>query len=282
MRLDVDLGPDAVAGQFTTTAISPDGTAAGISRQESGRQAMLATRLLSETKPALLSGTDNGRDPFFSPDGQWIGFFADGKMKKISVQGGAPVVLCDAPRRARRELGRRRQHRCGIEHLWCTFARTCRRRNTSAGHQTAGRVELTAGRRLYLEVKLFCSPFPLSAVAFEDASIAAVSLKTGEIKILVRGGYFGRYLPTGDATGHLVYVHEGVLFGCTVRSRTAGTSRRGSAPAGGLGGRSEFGRGTIQFLRGTSGPEPSCIGAVRCRLKIIQCCGWTTRGRPSH
>ncbi len=58
---------------------------------------MLATRLLSETKPALLSGTENGRDPFFSPDGKWIGFFADGKMKKISVQGGAPVVLCDAP-----------------------------------------------------------------------------------------------------------------------------------------------------------------------------------------
>ena len=61
-----------------------------------GKQ-MLATRLLSETKPALLSGTENGTDPFFSPDGQWIGFFADGKMKKISVQGGAPVVLCDAP-----------------------------------------------------------------------------------------------------------------------------------------------------------------------------------------
>ena len=52
-----------------------------------------------------------------------------------------------------------------------------------------------------------------SSVAFEDASIATVSLKTGEIKILVHGGYFGRYLPTGDATGHLVYVHEGVLFG---------------------------------------------------------------------
>ena len=49
-------------------------------------------------------------------------------------------------------------------------------------------------------------------IAFEDASIAAVSLKTGDTKILVRGGYFGRYLPTGDSTGHLVYAHEGVLF----------------------------------------------------------------------
>jgi eukaryotic-like serine/threonine-protein kinase len=47
---------------------------------------------------------------------------------------------------------------------------------------------------------------------FEDASIAAVTLKTGGVKILVRDGYFGRYLPTGESTGHLVYVHEGVLF----------------------------------------------------------------------
>ena len=52
-----------------------------------------------------------------------------------------------------------------------------------------------------------------STIAFENASIAAVSLKTGAIKMLVRGGYFGRYLPTGDSTGHLVYIHEGVLFG---------------------------------------------------------------------
>jgi serine/threonine-protein kinase len=44
----------------------------------------------------LLAGTENAADPFFSPDGQWIGFFADQKMKKISVQGGTAVTLCDA------------------------------------------------------------------------------------------------------------------------------------------------------------------------------------------
>ena len=43
-----------------------------------------------------MAGTEGGSDPFFSPDGQWIGFFADGKLKKIAVQGGAPVTLCDA------------------------------------------------------------------------------------------------------------------------------------------------------------------------------------------
>src|SRR5207245_7857752 len=46
---------------------------------------------------AALSGTENARDPFFSPDGQWIGFFAGGKLEKISVQGGAAVTLCDVP-----------------------------------------------------------------------------------------------------------------------------------------------------------------------------------------
>jgi len=44
-----------------------------------------------------VSGTDNATSPFFSPDGQWIAFFADGKLKKISVNGGAAVTLCDVP-----------------------------------------------------------------------------------------------------------------------------------------------------------------------------------------
>ena len=44
-----------------------------------------------------LAGTEDGVDAFFSPDGQWVGFFADGKMKKVSVHGGSPVTLCDAP-----------------------------------------------------------------------------------------------------------------------------------------------------------------------------------------
>ena len=41
--------------------------------------------------------TDDASTPFFSPEGQYIGFFASGKLKKVSVQGGGAVVLCDAP-----------------------------------------------------------------------------------------------------------------------------------------------------------------------------------------
>ena len=43
----------------------------------------------------------------------------------------------------------------------------------------------------------------------ENANIAAFSFQTGQVKIVQHGGYFGRYLPTG----HLVYLHQGVLFG---------------------------------------------------------------------
>ncbi len=93
----MDLGPEALAGPRITAAISPDGRRlAFVSRGQSGKE-QLATRLLDQANPTLLAGTEGASDPFFSPDGQWIGFFAGGKMKKLSVQGGAAVTLCDAP-----------------------------------------------------------------------------------------------------------------------------------------------------------------------------------------
>jgi eukaryotic-like serine/threonine-protein kinase len=44
-----------------------------------------------------LPGTDGAASPFFSPDGRWIGFFADGKLKKIAAGGGSPAIVADAP-----------------------------------------------------------------------------------------------------------------------------------------------------------------------------------------
>src|SRR5439155_8888403 len=40
--------------------------------------------------------TEGAETPFFSPDGQWVGFFADGKLKKVSLSGGAALALCSA------------------------------------------------------------------------------------------------------------------------------------------------------------------------------------------
>ncbi len=47
-----------------------------------------------ESRP--ISGTEGGISPFLSPDNRWVGFWADGKLKKVSVDGGTPTVLCNA------------------------------------------------------------------------------------------------------------------------------------------------------------------------------------------
>jgi serine/threonine-protein kinase len=57
----------------------------------------LYARELASLNAAPLPGTEDARAPFFSPDGGWIGFFADGRLKKVAVSGGAPIVLGDAP-----------------------------------------------------------------------------------------------------------------------------------------------------------------------------------------
>src|SRR6266516_1694982 len=56
--------------------------------------------------------------------------------------------------------------------------------------------------------------FTISANPFswEDGDIGVVSVKTGQIKIVQHGGYYGRYLPSPYGIGHLLYVHEGTLF----------------------------------------------------------------------
>jgi hypothetical protein len=54
-------------------------------------------RALNESAAKALDGTDGGEGPFFSPDGQWIAFFGDGKLKKIAVGGAALQTLADAP-----------------------------------------------------------------------------------------------------------------------------------------------------------------------------------------
>jgi WD40-like Beta Propeller Repeat len=56
----------------------------------------LFTRRLDQPKSIELIGTEGAYAPFFSPDGQWVAFFTQEKLKKISVEGGAAVELCDA------------------------------------------------------------------------------------------------------------------------------------------------------------------------------------------
>ena len=76
-------------------ALSSDGThLAYVARQGGTQQLYLRAMDSLEAKP--IPGTEGAVNPFFSPDGQWLGFFAGGKLKKVSVSGGAALTVGDA------------------------------------------------------------------------------------------------------------------------------------------------------------------------------------------
>ncbi len=87
----VTLAPSA-----GTPVISPDGSRLVFAARDDKGTNQLYIRLLSSLAATPLSGTNDASYPFWSPDSREVGFFADGKMKKIDANGGPPQVLCDA------------------------------------------------------------------------------------------------------------------------------------------------------------------------------------------
>ena len=77
-------------------ALSQDGTHLAYVATQSGIQ-QLYLRAMDSLEARPIPGTEGATGPFFSPDGQWLGFFADQKLKKVSVSGGSAVTLADAP-----------------------------------------------------------------------------------------------------------------------------------------------------------------------------------------
>jgi eukaryotic-like serine/threonine-protein kinase len=87
--------PGGGTGIAPQLAISPNGRQ--IAFVASGPNAyQLWIRSLDSMSARALAGTDDAAFPFWSPDGRYIGFFAQGSLKKVAVEGGGPVVLCDA------------------------------------------------------------------------------------------------------------------------------------------------------------------------------------------
>ena len=91
----------AVPDTGPAVALSPDGThLAYVARQGGAQQVYLRAMDSLEARPIpgteVAVGANTYSEPFFSPDSQWLGFFAGGKLKKVSVSGGATLTLCDA------------------------------------------------------------------------------------------------------------------------------------------------------------------------------------------
>ncbi len=95
-RFTVSLPVPFAAGVSANVAISPDGSRLAYVGSVGGGN-VLFLRSMDGFESKALPGTENAANPFFSPDGSWVAFYQDGKLKKAPVLGGSPTVICDVP-----------------------------------------------------------------------------------------------------------------------------------------------------------------------------------------
>ena len=204
IRFSVDLGRNAVPGLRTTAALSPDARrVVFLARGADGKQ-RVATRLIAEAQTTLLKGTENGQDPFFSPDGKWLGFFADFRLKRVSVEGGAPVTVCEAVN----DRGASWTDNDTIvlaPHIFGGLVRV-----PAAGGVPEPLTSLAEGEASHAWPQVVAAR---QAVFFTGGAAGApnvqvLSLSTRQTKVVIPVGYCGRYVPSG----HVIYVHRNTLF----------------------------------------------------------------------
>jgi serine/threonine protein kinase/Tol biopolymer transport system component len=213
VRLDVDLGRDvyltAVGG--SDAIISPDGTR--IAYLSRGR---IFTRRLDQASATELAVGQGATSPFFSPDGQWIGFTANGKVRKVSVEGGSEIVLCDA---ASSYTGGDWGDDGNIVLSLSPHAGLSR--VSSAGGNPVPITELQGEERShrYPQIlpasKAVLFTVQIANASVDDSNLEVVTLADHRRKTLLHGGTFGQYLGASGGTGgkgYLTFVNRGTLF----------------------------------------------------------------------
>jgi eukaryotic-like serine/threonine-protein kinase len=100
VRLSIPLPDTASIDTYSpdTLAIAPDGSRVAFIGH-SGSSRLLYMRRMADLETAPVPGTDLAEQPLFSPDGDWIAFFASDRLKKVSVTGGPVSTICVLPRR---------------------------------------------------------------------------------------------------------------------------------------------------------------------------------------
>ena len=213
LRLTANIGADAslLDGLGASSVLSPDGTVmAFVAAKNPGEGLALYVRRLDQLQATLLSGTEGAANPFFSPDGKAIGFFSNGKLRKVPVAGGSPVTLCDAA--------------AGRGGSWAPDGsiyftpvggpKVVIQRVSSDGGTPANIVPLGEGEATQRwpqvlpggRTLLFTSSQTLGNYA--TANIIAQPLPDGPRKVLVKGATYGRYVESG----HLLYFRDRTLF----------------------------------------------------------------------
>jgi serine/threonine protein kinase/Tol biopolymer transport system component len=199
--LDYEIGSSVI--------LSPDGTQLIYVAQKE-EMTQLYLRPIHDFEAQPISGTEGAHGPFFSPDGNWVAFHADGKLKKVSLLGGKPQIICDA--------------KSGLGGTWSEddtiyfgdWYKASVMRVSAAGGDSE---RLTTGLKISKEGEFEHSHFwPQilpggKALLYtvwnnqEEMLVSVYSLETGEQKTLIERGSHARYLPSG----HLIYAWAGDL-----------------------------------------------------------------------
>jgi len=210
--LQLPIGERLALPDSSNLAISPDGRrVALVTTDDKTRERHLLVRELSSAAFRPVAETDGATSPFFSPDGAQIGFFADGKLKRVSAEGGNLSELAEAT-----------QPRGGT---WLSdgsivFSPTYVSglvRVSSNGGPTKTLVSPDAGKheRTYRwpdllphdRGVLFTIGKQNSPQSYVDADIAVLDLATHRTKTLLHGGTCARFL----APDRIIYLRQGEL-----------------------------------------------------------------------
>ncbi|MBI2614768.1 MAG: serine/threonine-protein kinase [Gemmatimonadetes bacterium] len=169
-------------------AVSPDGRHVVYRATRGTLEAMLYLRSLNQLDSRVIPGTVDGRQPFFSPDGAWLGFIAAGKLRKVPLAGGPSAAITDAPDDARGATWTA-DHRIVFNSrsgagLMVVAASGGSPQELTIPDSAAGEIDhrwpaAILGERVVL--------FTIWRGSVETAEIAAVSLKTGQIRRLGAG-----------------------------------------------------------------------------------------------
>ncbi len=213
-RLSLSTPPLAGSGRMLD--ISPDGTRLAFIAEENGVR-RLYLRSMDQLDARSVEGTEGARGgPFFSPDGEWVGFHVPvaeranraGVLKKVPVSGGTVHTLCecDNPSFFGRLWGRDQRIYFdtwgGVSWIPATGGEPQVVTVAQEGERRGWADLLPDGNSLLITVK------PRNTEWTDRSDIGIVSLESGDYRPLLEGaGHFARYVPTG----HLVYAREGGL-----------------------------------------------------------------------
>jgi len=198
-----------LAGNTNSLAVSPDGQyfVYGASRASGGWGLYLHS--MSELDAVLLPGSEDALNPFFSPDGKWVAFFASGKLKKVAVTGGAAMTICDAPQGRGASWGPDEAivfGAPGTSGLWRVSAKGGKPEELTRLDRGQNEIShrwpefLPGGKEILFAIQG-------SSPDWDTARIAVLSLKTGKWRTLIEGGSNPHYSPSG----HIVFARSGTL-----------------------------------------------------------------------